>query len=370
MHREGGSRGDLPFFCLAGCEVPRAKTRVAIAGASGYTGVELLRLLLRHPGVQITAVTSETSQGKPVSAVFPGLTGYAELEFQQLEPRGLAAAAEVVFLALPHTTSAAVAAPLLEAGCRVIDLSADFRLRDPRLYQQWYRVAHPAPALLREAVYGLPEVYRDAIRQARLVAVPGCYPTGALLGLLPIVREGEVDLDSIIVNAASGTSGAGRKPDLPLHFAEANENFKAYAVASHRHTPEMEQELSRLTGRAVAVSFTPHLVPMTRGILSTMYIQTTTPVEPARLHLRFQQAYKGEPFVRVLPLGAFPETKQVWGSNYCDIGVTVDQRTRRAIIITAIDNLVKGAAGQAVQAMNVMMGFDEILGLTEPPLFP
>jgi N-acetyl-gamma-glutamyl-phosphate reductase len=360
---------DLPF-CLSGCEVPSGKIRVAIAGASGYTGVELLRLLLRHAGVKISAVTSESYEGKSVSAVFPGLTGHVEFAFQRLEPRGLASVAEVVFLALPHTTSAATAATLLEAGCRVIDLSADFRLKDPRVYQRWYKVAHPVPALLSEAVYGLPEMYRDAIRQARLVAVPGCYPTGALLGLAPVVRQGDIDLDSIIVNAASGISGAGRKLDLPLHFSEANENVKAYAVASHRHTPEMEQELSRLTGREVAVSFTPHLVPMTRGILSTIYARTVSPMEPEGLHHLFQQAYKGEPFVRVLPFGSFPETKQVWGSNYCDIGVAMDQRTRRAIIITAIDNLVKGAAGQAVQAMNVMMGFDETLGLTEPPFFP
>ena len=350
--------------------MPLQKIRVAIAGASGYTGVELLRLLLRHAGVKISAVTSESYEGKQASTVFPGLAGYIDLEFQRLEPQGLASVAELAFLALPHTASAATAATLLAAGCRVIDLSADFRLRDPRLYQQWYKVAHPVPALLQKAVYGLPEMYRDAIRQARLVAVPGCYPTGALLGLAPVVRQGHIDLDSIIVNAASGTSGAGRKPDLPLHFSEANENFKAYAVASHRHTPEIEQELSRLTGREVAVSFTPHLVPMTRGILSTIYVRPTSPMESEGLHLLFQQAYKGEPFLRVLPLGSFPETKQVWGSNYCDIGVAVDQRTRRAIIITAIDNLVKGAAGQAVQAMNLMIGFDETLGLTEPPLFP
>jgi len=320
--------------------------------------------------VKINAVTSETYEGKPVSVVFPGLAGYVELAFQRLEPRGLASVAELVFLALPHTASAATVVPLLEAGCRVIDLSADFRLKDPRLYERWYKVTHPVPALLQEAVYGLPEMYRDAIRQARLVAVPGCYPTGALLGLAPLVRQEEIDLDSIIVNAASGTSGAGRKLDLPLHFSEANENFKAYAVASHRHTPELEQELSRLTGREIAVSFTPHLVPMTRGILSTIYVRTTSPMEPATLHHLFQQAYKGEPFVRILPLGSFPETKQVWGSNYCDIGVAVDQRTRLAIIITAIDDLVKVVEGQAMHAMNVMMGLEETLGLTEPPLFP
>jgi N-acetyl-gamma-glutamyl-phosphate reductase len=346
------------------------KRKVAVAGASGYTGAELLRLLIHHPAVEIVAVTSETYAGKPLTAALPGLSGFLDLLFEPLDPGKLASVADIVFLALPHTASASPAAALREAGCRVIDLSADFRLRDPGVYERWYRVTHPVPHLLNTAVYGLPEFYRETIRQAHLVAVPGCYPTGALLGLVPLVRAGRITLDSIIVNAGSGTSGAGRKLDLSFHFSEANENFKAYAVASHRHTPEMEQELSRLVGHEVAVSFTPHLVPMTRGILSTMYTRLTSPTAVETLHDLFHQSYKGEPFVRVLPLGAFPETKQVWGSNYCDIGVAVDSRTGRAIVITALDNLVKGAAGQAIQAMNLMVGLEETLGLTAPPLFP
>jgi len=347
------------------------KRKVAVAGASGYTGAELLRLLCRHPAVEVVAVTSETYAGRPVTAALPSLVGFIDLPCEPLDPQRLAAVADIVFLALPHTASAPPAASLLEAGCRVIDLSADFRLRDPGIYERWYRVTHPVPHLLDEAVYGLPELYREAIRQARVVAVPGCYPTGALLGLLPLVRAGRIALDSIIVSAASGASGAGRKLDLPFHFSEANENFKAYAVASHRHTPEMEQELSRLVGHEVVLSFTPHLVPMTRGILSTIYVSLTSPTAGETLHDLFHQSYKGEPFVRVLPLGTFPETKQVWGSNYCDIGVTVDGRTGRAIVITALDNLVKGAAGQAIQAMNLMADLEESLGLTTPPpLFP
>jgi N-acetyl-gamma-glutamyl-phosphate reductase len=343
---------------------------VAVAGASGYTGAELLRLLVHHPAVEVTAATSETYTGKPVTSALPGLSRFLDLSFDPLDPERLASRAEVVFLALPHTTSATPAAALLKAGCRVIDLSADFRLRDPGVYEQWYRSIHPVPHLLQEVVYGLPELYRESIRGARLVAVPGCYPTGVLLGLLPLLRAGRIALDSIIVTAASGTSGAGRKLDLGLHFSEANENFKAYAVASHRHTPEMEQELSRLAGREVVLSFTPHLVPMTRGILSTIHASLTAPMTVEALYELFHHAYKGEPFLRVLSPGTFPETKHVWGSNYCDIGVAVDSRTGRAIIVTALDNLVKGAAGQAVQAMNLMVGLEETLGIDTPPLFP
>lgn len=346
------------------------KRKVAVAGASGYTGAELLRLLIRHPAVEVVAATSESYTGKPVTAVLPGLSGFVDLSFEPLDPGRLAAGAEIVFLALPHTTSAPPVVSLLEAGCRVIDLSADFRLRDPEVYERWYQAAHAAPHLLSEAVYGLPELYREAIRRARLVAVPGCYPTGALLGLQPLVRAGQIALDSIIVSAASGTSGAGRKLDLPLHFSEANENFKAYAVACHRHTPEIEQELSRLAGREIVLLFTPHLVPMTRGILSTIYATPTSPVGLETVHELFDQAYKGEPFVRVLPPGTFPETKRVWGSNYCDIGIGIDSRTGRAIVITALDNLVKGAAGQAIQNMNAMLGLPETIGLETPAVYP
>lgn len=346
------------------------KRKVAVVGASGYAGAELLRLLVQHPGVEVVVVTSESYTGRPVAAALPSLAGLIDLSFEPLEPERLASVAEIVFLALPHAASAVPAASLLQAGCRVLDLSADFRLKDVATYERWYRTTHPVPHLLHEAVYGLPELYRDAIRQARLVAVPGCYPTGALLGLLPLVRTGRISLDSVIVSAASGTSGAGRKLDLPLHFSEANENFKAYAVASHRHTPEIEQELSRITGGEITLTFVPHLSPMTRGILSTIYAALVSLPEIDTVHDLFVQAYKGEPFIRILPVGSFPETKLVWGSNFCDIGLAVDVRTNRVIVITAIDNLVKGAAGQAIEIMNLMAGFEETLGLTAPPLFP
>jgi len=262
------------------------------------------------------------------------------------------------------------AVPILEAGRRIVDLSADFRFRDPLVYESWYRTKHLAPALCGEAVYGLPEVHREALKTARLAAVPGCYPTGALLGLLPLLREGLIDPEQIVINAASGVSGAGRKVEVEYVFGEVNENFKAYGVAEHRHTPEIEQELSRVAGREVRVTFTPHLAPMTRGILSTCTVRLMRPVGTADLLALYRDTYKGEPFIRVLPEGRFPETKAVWGSNYCDIAAKVDARTGRAILLTAIDNLVKGASGQAIQCMNLMLGFEETAGLRSPALWP
>lgn len=344
--------------------------RVAIVGASGYTGAELVRLLVAHPGVAVTAVTSEQSAGQPVEAVFPSLAGHAPQVLQRLDPGAVAAAAELIFLALPHQTAMGAAAPLLEAGRRVVDLSADFRFRDPRVYESWYRTKHLAPALCGGAVYGLPEVHREALKAARLAAVPGCYPTGALLALLPLLREELLDPEQIIINAASGVSGAGRKVEVGYVFGEVNENFKAYGVPGHRHTPEIEQELSRVAGREVRVTFIPHLAPMTRGILSTCTVRLTRPAATVDLLALYRDAYKGEPFVRILPEGRLPETKAVWGSNYCDIAATVDGRTGRAILLTAIDNLVKGAAGQAVQCMNLMLGFEETVGLRSPGLWP
>lgn len=346
------------------------QVKVAVAGASGYTGAELLRLLLNHPEVEISALTAEAHAGRPIGEIFPGLFGLLDLPCRKFQPEELAEAADVVFLALPHQTSMSLALQLYPLGCRIIDLSADFRLKDAALYERWYGITHVAPELLGEAVYGLPELNREAILRSRLVAVPGCYPTGALLGLAPLVKERLIALDSIIVDAISGASGAGRKMELYLHFSELNENLKAYGVASHRHTPEMEQELSRLAGQEVQVTFTPHLAPMTRGILSTIYCRIFRPVDFHQLFELFLAFYQGCPFVRILPKGRFPETKAVLGSNFCDIGLAMDQRTGRLIVITAIDNLVKGASGQAVQAMNLMLGFDERLGLLAPGLFP
>jgi N-acetyl-gamma-glutamyl-phosphate reductase len=251
-----------------------------------------------------------------------------------------------------------------------VDLSADYRLSDPACYEKWYEHRHQYPDLLKAAVYGLPELHREQIRRALLIANPGCYPTSALLGLAPLVRERMIDLGTIVIDAKSGVSGAGRGPALPYHFPEANEGFMAYKVGTHRHTPEIEQELSKIAGTPVTLSFTPHLVPMNRGILSTIYAKLLVPADTGQLHALYREAYRGEPFVRVLHPGQFPNVRNVRGSNFCDVGVYADGRTGRAVIVTAIDNLVKGASGQAVQNMNLMAGFEETAGLRSAALFP
>jgi len=344
--------------------------KVAVVGASGYTGGEVLRLLAQHPRVEVTHVTADTHAGKPVAAVFPSLRGIFNLSCERLDPAVVARAADVVFLCLPHKTSMEVGASLHRMGTRVIDLSADFRLKDPAAYREWYGMDHVAPDLLREAAYGLPELHAPRIAAARLVAVPGCYPTGALLGLAPLVARQMVDVDAIVIDSISGASGAGRKPDLALHFSELNENARAYGVARHRHTPEIEQELSGLAGREVLVAFTPHLAPLTRGILTTLHLTPSSRSSVAELLAVTREYYRGRPFVRVLPEGEFPETKHVAGSNFCDIGIALEPRTGRGVVVTAIDNLVKGAAGQAVQCLNLMAGWDEATGLRLPALYP
>jgi N-acetyl-gamma-glutamyl-phosphate reductase len=344
--------------------------RVAIAGASGYTGVELLRLLVQHPMVEVVALTAEAHAGQPISQVFPSLAGFVDLTCRLLDPAALAAGAEFVFLALPHKASMAVAGELVNRGVRVLDLSADFRLKDPAAYRTWYGFEHVAPALLGQAIYGLPELHREAIATARLVAVPGCYPTSAILGLSPLLAHGLVDLETLVIDSISGVSGAGRKPELPTHFSEANESLKAYGVAKHRHTPEIEQELSGLAGRPVTVTFTPHLAPLTRGILTTITARLARWHSSAELVGVFRDFYRERPFVRVLEESRLPETKQVLHSNLCDIGLVSDPRTGRVIVVSAIDNLVKGASGQAVQCFNLMAGLDERAGLWIPGLFP
>jgi N-acetyl-gamma-glutamyl-phosphate reductase len=344
--------------------------RVAVAGASGYTGVELLRFLVQHPAVRVTQLTADTSVHRPIADVFPSLRGFIDATCQALDPAKLAVEADVVFLALPHKASMAVGADLLQRGALVVDLSADYRLVNPDAYPAWYGTTHAAPQLLAEAVYGLPELHRDAIARARLVAVPGCYPTSAILGLAPLVADGLIDPDTIVIDSISGVSGAGRKPELPTHYAEANENLKAYGVGRHRHTPEIEQELSRLAGREITVSFTPHLAPLTRGILTTATASLSSRRSTAELLARYQRFYQERAFVRVLPEGVLPETKHVLHSNLCDIGLVSDARTGRVIVVSAIDNLVKGASGQAVQCFNVMTGLDERVGLWVPGLFP
>jgi N-acetyl-gamma-glutamyl-phosphate reductase len=344
--------------------------RVAVAGASGYTGVELLRFLLQHPVARVVAVTAETHANQAVSRVFPSLTGFVDLTCQPLDPAVLAREAEFVFLALPHKASMTVAADLIDRGVRVLDLSADFRLKNPNDYARWYGFEHTAQALLSSAVYGLPELHREAIAAARLVAVPGCYPTSTILALAPLLANGLVDPETIVVDSISGVSGAGRKPELPTHYSEVNESLKAYGVAKHRHTPEIEQELSGVAGRPVTVTFTPHLAPLTRGILTTITARLARALPTGDLLGVYREFYRGRPFVRILEEGRLPETKHVLHSNLCDVGLVSDARTGRVIVVSAIDNLAKGASGQAVQCFNLMAGLDERAGLWVPGLFP
>ena len=346
------------------------KLRIAIVGSSGYTGGELYRILLNHPGAEVTVVTSEKSAGRPITDIFPHLAGLTALVCEPLDPEAIAKKADFAFLALPHVTAQEAGYRFHTLGVRTVDLSADYRLSDPALYEQWYEHCHQYPDLLKIAVYGLPELHRERIRTASLIANPGCYPTGAILGLAPAVRERMIDLGTIVIDSKSGVTGAGRSPALPYHYPEANEGFMAYKVGTHRHTPEIEQELSKLADSPVTLSFTPHLVPMNRGILSTIYAKLLAPADTGKLHALYQEAYRGEPFIRVLPPGQFPNVRNVRGSNFCDVGVYADARTGRAVVVTAIDNLVKGAAGQAVQNMNLMAGFEETTGLRSAALFP
>jgi N-acetyl-gamma-glutamyl-phosphate reductase len=344
--------------------------KVAIVGASGYTGVELLRILYCHPEAAVTCVTSERSAGKRISDIYPGLKGRCDLLLENLEPVRIAGKADFIFTALPHRAAMEVAPTFLRLGKRVVDLSADYRLQDPEEYEKWYET-HLSPALLKKAVYGLPELKRARIAGADLVANPGCYPTTVILGLAPLLKNKLIDPATIIADSKSGVSGAGRSAKVDSLYCEVNEGFRAYGVGgAHRHIPEIEQELSHLAGKKLVITFTPHLAPMDRGILSTIYAVPGTSVTTAELLKVYNDFYKSEPFIRVLSEGGFPSTAFVRGSNFCDIGLTVESRTGRIIVISAIDNLVKGASGQAVQNMNIMCGFPETMGLESLPLFP
>jgi N-acetyl-gamma-glutamyl-phosphate reductase len=343
--------------------------------------VELLRLLAQHPLVTLTAVTSEKSAGSAVATVFPHLRNVVPLAFEALTPDALSKQADVVFLALPHTKSMAPVASCLTAGTKVIDLSADYRLKDSRLFEHWYQTPHSHPDLLKQAVYGLPEVHRPAIAQAQLVASPGCYPTAAVLQLAPLVAQGLVVPDTIVIDAKSGISGAGRSPALPYHFPEAHESLEPYKIGLHRHIPEIEQELNHLKDRCepgqgsaapgpLTVAFTPHLVPMNRGILSTAYCRVKDPMNNlVALRALYRDFYKNEPFVRILE-DVMPNPRHVRGSNFCDVAVYHDGRAGWIVTVAALDNLIKGAAGQAIQAMNLMLGYPEDTGLTAPGAYP
>jgi N-acetyl-gamma-glutamyl-phosphate reductase len=342
------------------------RIKTAIVGASGYTGMELLRLLLVHPRVELVAATSRQEAGKPLSAVFPRFRGApgAELTFIEPDPEGIVATgAEVAFLALPHGVAAEIALALLDRGLRVIDLSADFRLRDREIYAEFYGHTHPAPELLDEAVYGLPEIRAKEIAGARLVASPGCYPTSVLLPLLPLLRENLLQPDTIVANSMSGVSGAGKKADLTLLFCECTESARAYGLPKHRHLSEIEQELSLAAGEKIVISFLPHLIPVICGIATTTTAKLRDGISPDAIGAALEKAYSTAPFVRLLGKGGFADTKNVTRTNFIDIGWHHDPRTGRVILTSAEDNLGKGAGGQAVQSFNLMFGFDEIDGL-------
>ncbi|MFZ4857335.1 MAG: N-acetyl-gamma-glutamyl-phosphate reductase [Desulfuromonadaceae bacterium] len=343
---------------------------IAIVGASGYTGLELIRILHCHPEVAVTCLTSEQSAGKRISDVFPTLRGRCDIVLENLEPVRVAEKADIIFTALPHKAAMEVVPTFLKLGKKVIDLSADYRLSDPSVYGEWYE-PHLNPANLKKAVYGLPELRRNKIKSTKLVANPGCYPTSIILGLAPLLKKGLIDLSSIIADSSSGVTGAGRAAKVDSLYCEVNEGYKAYGVGGvHRHTPEIEQELSLLAGEQLNITFTPHLVPMDRGILSTIYATAKKSLVTETIVQLYQDFYAGEPFVRILPQGTLPSTAFVRGSNFCDIAPLVDVRTGRIIIVSAIDNLVKGASGQAVQNMNLVCGFPETMGLEGLALFP
>jgi N-acetyl-gamma-glutamyl-phosphate reductase len=346
------------------------KLKVAICGGSGYTGIELLRILSNHPLVNVTSVTSEKSAGKKVSDLFPHLLKYGGLVYEPMNKISLLNKADLFFLALPHGASQEAVNFFFENRKRVIDLSADYRLTDPKVYQEWYGLPHKYRQTLKKAVFGLPELYRSKIKKAKLIANPGCYPTSAILGLLPAIKSGLADTSCLVIDSKSGTSGAGRKADLAVSYCEVNEGFKAYGIGTHRHTPEIEQELSSAAGRKLTVNFTPHLLPVDRGILTTIYARLIKKTDTASVLNNYKKFYKREPFVCVLDEGFFPNIKNVKGTNFCHIGLKVNPRTNTLIIVSVIDNLVKGASGQAVHNMNIMMGFEETAGLEALALFP
>jgi N-acetyl-gamma-glutamyl-phosphate reductase len=347
--------------------------RVAVAGASGYMGAEALRLLHIHPKVELVGVTSDRLSGEPLHVAFPHFRGLTDLKFHELDAKWLADVADVIVLALPHLESQRTVPVLRAAGRRVIDLSADYRLKNAADYGEWYKAEHLDRDGLAASVYGLPELHRKSIVGAQVVANPGCYPAGMILATAPLVKGGLARLDGIVVDGKSGVTGAGaqtRKPDPMYLFTEANENVQAYGIGFHRHTSEMEQELSLLAGETVRIAFTPHLVPLNRGLFTTASVPLATKLSTAELIKVYREFYAGEPFVRVLDEGQRPTTRAVIGSNYCDVTVVADTRTNRAVCVSAIDNLGKGGSANGVQSLNVMFGWNERTGLDAPPVYP
>lgn len=338
--------------------------KVGILGATGYAGIETVRILSSHPKAEIVRVVSQSFVGQKISDVYPNLRGICDLECCALDEDDIASSCDLVFTALPHGASKVVIPSLYKKGIKIIDLSGDFRYNDPVVYEKWYGEPHSAPDVLEKSVYGLCELHRDEIKSHRLIGNPGCYTTCSIMGLAPLVDAKVVDTKSLIIDAKSGVTGAGRSASLPNIYSEVNESLKAYKVATHRHTSEIEQELSLIAGEDIILSFTPHLVPMQRGIFATCYANLTKKITTKEAVDIFKEFYKGEKFVRVYDEGTLPEIKHVAGSNYVGLGVVVDERLNRAVVISCIDNLIKGAAGQAVQNMNIICGFDEDTGLS------
>jgi N-acetyl-gamma-glutamyl-phosphate reductase len=347
--------------------------RVGIIGATGYTGQELVRLLLDHPQVQITALASQSYAGKPYSHVYPSFSKLIDLTCVQEDSINVAESVDVLFFALPHSKAAEKVTEQLLEKVRVIDLGSDFRLKNPAAYEKWYGFKHPCPELLKKSVYGIPELKRKELASARLVANPGCYATASILALRPLIEKGVVDPKSVVIDGKSGVSGAGRSLTLGVHFDEVDESVKAYKVTSHRHTPEIEQELHS-PGSEIALTFTPHLIPMNRGILITAYASLSKKMDEAALKQIYLEAYGKEEFIRLFDKQGdeydLPETRWVKGTNFCDIGLKLDTRTDRVVVVSALDNLIKGASGQAVQCMNILFGLPETTGLTRAALFP
>jgi N-acetyl-gamma-glutamyl-phosphate reductase len=343
--------------------------KAAIIG-DGYTAAELLRLLDGRDDVAVECITSTENIGKKINQVYPHLTGFFDLTCTATDLNLINNSCQVAFLALPHGLSVPMVKELVSGGVRCIDLGADFRLKDVAIYEKYYETVHEAPHMLADAVYGLPELYRDKIKDAQIVANPGCYPTSAIVPLAPLLKAGLLAGEGIIVDSKSGVTGAGRSAKPSNHFCEVNEGFKAYGVGTHRHGPEIAQELSLAAGTTVQMIFTPHLVPMNRGILSTIYARLRTGAEAGQVRKVLEEAYGTEPFVRVLPEGVFPHTKWVYGSNFIDIGIYADEESGQVILVSALDNLTKGASGQAIQNLNVMFGWPETKGLLFPGVHP
>lgn len=347
------------------------KVQAAIIGATGYTGIELIRLIALHPNIQPTVITSRKEYGKKLYEIHPFLSSlpYAETELSPLDPITISRTCDIAFLAVPHGTGMEIASQLIEQGIKVIDLSADFRLNNSTTYTQWYHFEHKAPHLLSNAVYGIPELNEESIKTAQLIANPGCYPTSIILGLLPAIKHRLIKLNSIVIDSKSGTSGAGRNTlTSSFLFCEVQDSFKAYNVGTHRHTPEIEQELSYIAGQPITVTFSPHLLPITRGILSTIYTHLEQPISQDEVYNLYKDTWRNHPWIRIFPPNKLPETRHVRGTMFCDIGLIVDRRTQRLVVISAIDNLCRGASGQAVANANLMFNLPITAGLISCPL--